>query len=447
MVTCATSAVSICSLGSGFFLDTAGPRISSCMASIIFACGLTALSLAGTFGDYFYLWGFIGLAIGGPAVFTSTNNFSDLFAKNASGIIAAQSGAFQVSSIMMVIGAFTATRLQIGFSQICSCYLIVPALIFVTSYFTFPDKAFGTEEGPGHHGEPHKLWLIRRILLATEKENRKPHGKGKQYPSKEDVLQGKGGIFEPLLIHSPGDQDGISGVPELAAQDLVQNPVELYNIDIWKQVKSHSFLVIVAYLGFFILTVNFSIATIYDQLRREESTTGSTQSEELASNLNSWFNVLSPIGGLCGIPFAGAILSKLGLSATIVCQGIVSLTYLLCTVPGIVPFEWKTIGYFAFGVNRPFALGIFTTYLAEIFGFKNYGKLFGFAQLASSMVVPLQFFLIWLVHSVLQESYFGIDLGLIVVQVLFVCLVPYYLTSFVFSGFFFRMKMPETRLF
>eukprot|EP00271_Cylindrocystis_brebissonii_P019670 TRINITY_DN6117_c0_g1_i1.p1 TRINITY_DN6117_c0_g1~~TRINITY_DN6117_c0_g1_i1.p1 ORF type:complete len:629 (-),score=102.97 TRINITY_DN6117_c0_g1_i1:783-2669(-) len=519
VIIAATSAVSLCILPTGVILDKFGPRTSACVGAVVFGIGLAALALARIVNDGLYFVGFVSLAIGGPAVFTSMNNFSDLFPANSPAIISLQSGAFQVSAILMELGAVAIKSGIVTFAQVCWLYMIVPTSLFLTSHFLFPDSAFGSEEGqPGHRGEPHRAWLIRRLLLAdaanassssgplippsptlpppralppnttpprginSATEEASPlfipgsspsppsrSGMPSASPTNKSLFASRFSFSPPSTSYladtrAPPQQSNLKvastfddldttsehsplALPLLVEEDHVRPPPELYNIPLFQQIFSVPFLILCIYISFFILYTNFTISSIHDQAIRAAKAAGMNDSKAQthAAHLNSLFNVLSPLGGLVGIPIAGLLLTRFGLAAAMASQGLVVMAFLVSTIPGLIPLRFKSIGYFFFGLNRPLAFGSFTAYLAEVFGFRNFGRLFGVAQLTGSVATPIQYLLFFLVdaYSTSTSAYLGVNVSLTLVSLILTALIPWYLTVYVFSNFFFRPSLPK----
>lgn len=435
-ITIAVAAVSFTAFPVGIFLDYFGPRTTVCASSVIFASGLASLAFASAFSDLLYIYGFFALAVGGPSLLTSMVNFAELFSSHAPAIISVQSGAFQLSSILMVFFRVLISHHGFTFRQVFLSYLVVPGVIFVTSLLLFPRKAYGTEEGPGHHGEPHRTWLIRRILVARQETAREENQK----------IKSKSDLESPLLDNTASFiSPTILAVPKLAPEDAVPRPPELFNVDFKRQAMSQPFFVVAVILSFYILNLNFHLATEKDQLLQEAFAAGKDKqaAEKTVSDYISSFSIFLPIGGMASVPIVALVLVRNGVAPSFAFIGVLNFIFLTTSIPNFLPMELKRVGYAALSTSRPFMYSTITTYIAEVFGYSNFGKLFGLVQLGGLLVGPIQYALIISVHQFLKDDYFWINISLLLVGgFLFIAFI-YYLVHSLFSGFFQRPPLPS----
>lgn len=79
-------------------------------------------------------------------------------------------------------------------------------------------------------------------------------------------------------------------------------------------------------------------------------------------------------------------------------------------------------------------------YVGRIFGFQNFGKLYGLARLSGSVATAMNYPLSRLAEGTFHGNYYLVNLGFLCMEAaMFV--FPIYLCTVVFSGFLFR---PET---
>ena len=378
-------------------------------------------------------------------------NFADLAGRQAPAIISLQSGCFQLSAIIMVglqaamndlgfsfrallllymVGTATCAqqrgiwltcRLPVCFFQIC------PATIFVGSWFLFPRQAYGAGEGPGNRGEAHRVWLIRLIQAAQREE-----GSGKSRASLDSAPSTPRSVYSSLRL------------PLLAPETSVPQPPELYNVGFWLQLRSLPFLGITVALSFFILLVNFNVATVSDQVLQEALAGGmsATDAQAVAAHYTSLFTLLMPLVGAGSIPLVALVLVKLGLAPAFAAIGVLDLIFSLTTLPQAVPLEWKVVGYVAMGCARPLMYSAFATFVADVFGFSNFGKLYGLAQLGGLLVAPLNYGLAAGTMAYAGGQYLGADCLLLLLGLVVFTGFTVYLSMGVMSGFFIRPALP-----
>eukprot|EP00897_Mesotaenium_endlicherianum_P004645 jgi/Mesen1/4208/ME000219S03330 len=433
--TTALTAVALVFLPLGAFLDHFGPRITVCLASVVFAAGCLALAFAKAVSDSLYFVGFFCLAVGGPPIFMSVTNFSELFPASKDAIIATQVGAFQVSSIFMVFIQLAVTQLGLSFRAIFLFYMIVPVIIFVCSLLLFPDQSLGTQGGTSdHQGEPHRLWHLRRSLAASSNA-----AAGDVESARASAGGGNGGadssssLQAPLL--SPAAAGSIGGSRQLAPPAAAG----LYNVSFWRQVSSGPFLAVSLVIAFFILALNYFITTVSQQMYQDALAHGLRGQQALATGAAyaSTFNLVLSAAAMVGVPISGVVLLKKGIAVGFTGVGAVFLVFItVATFAQWLPLPFQVVGFAFFAFNRPCIFGAFSAYMADVFGFANFGKLYGLAQLGGAIVTPLQFLFVLLVENYLGGSYFWVNFSFFLAAVVFLLSFPYYVTTRVFSGFY-----------
>jgi hypothetical protein len=99
----------------------------------------------------------------------------------------------------------------------------------------------------------------------------------------------------------------------------------------------------------------------------------------------------------------------------------------------------QTIAFIAYSANRPYLFGAMSAYLGRLFGFRNFGKLFGIARLAGAISTSLTSTLTTLAKTQFGGDYFWVNVGFDVGGLL-LFVFPFYLIHCVFYGFAIRPK-------
>lgn len=145
-------------------------------------------------------------------------------------------------------------------------------------------------------------------------------------------------------------------------------------------------------------------------------------------------------GALAAVPVAGFVLDC-GVPLGYVVAGVLYLLFLaINTFAAALPLQLQFVGFLCFACNRPFIFGAYSNFVADVFGFRNFGKMYGSAQMLGAILTPLQFFLLKLVNSTLGGDFFWVNFGFLVAAAVMLLAWPYYIVTYVFSGFVCRPK-------
>ena len=116
--------------------------------------------------------------------------------------------------------------------------------------------------------------------------------------------------------------------------------------------------------------INYFVATIRPQY---EYLLGSY---DKAVEINTFFDVALPLGGVFAIPFIGLVLDHT--STVFVLSALVTIATTI-GVLGCLPYSWAAYANVSlFVLYRPFYYTAVSDYAAKVFGFRTFGTVYGF---------------------------------------------------------------------
>lgn len=387
-VTCNVGALLV-----GTVLDRFGPRVCGFTSSILLTIGSLCMAFNAALPFDALIAGNFFLALGGTFTFVPSFHLSNAFPQYQGLILALITGAFDASAAVFLLFriVYESTRGSFGIRAFFLVYLVVPLFIFVTQLL-MPSRPFETRtelemamevaEDPTtdlHDSDDDiedeaELWKIRgdrsvrrrqslveiRSLLGTQ-EDRVNHEK------KEEEKKAASGVWGAL-----------------------------HGLSAWKQIQTPWFLLITMFTVLQMALFNFFIATLWTQYRYM------LQSAEIASQLNDFFDLALPIGGVLTVPFIGLLLDNL---STTVVLSLIVLSTTIIGVLGAAPVLWAAYGKIClFVVLRPLYYSAVSDYVAKVFGFATFGTVYGVIVCLSGAAIFCQSGLQALVHNVYEED-------------------------------------------
>ncbi|EEA26704.1 hypothetical protein TMatcc_005012 [Talaromyces marneffei ATCC 18224] len=394
MFTIAAVATNICALPVGTLLDTYGPRISGIVGSVLIAIGAILLAIASKIPFDAYITGYLFLALGGPFVFISSFQLSNAFPSRAGLILSLLTGAFDASSALFLIfriinekteGVFTVQRFF-------TIYLIVPVFILLAELFVMPGTSYKTA---GELVLQAEQVMVAEANDTVDESLPEPDEAERQRESRRaerhDIVNNIQGLLEGSNNRKIDDVIFHQSAPEAANYQSnqsiqtpnTQSPESSHNKHrsggVWgamhgasalQQIRSPWFILITVFTVLQMLRINYFVATVrsqYDYL---------LGSPELARQLNEFFDLALPVGGLIAIPFIGTVLDNAStamvLFALVTTSTIIGI---LGCIPGSIGFGYANVILFV--AYRPFYYTAVSDYVAKVFGFQTFGKVYG----------------------------------------------------------------------
>lgn len=98
-------------------------------------------------------------------------------------------------------------------------------------------------------------------------------------------------------------------------------------------------------------------------------------SYDKAVEVNTFFDIALPLGGIFSIPFIGLVLDNT--STLFVLSSLVTIATTI-GILGVLPYEWAAYGNIClFVLYRPFYYTAVSDYAAKVFGFRTFGTVYG----------------------------------------------------------------------
>jgi len=389
MFTIAAVSTNVVALPVGTILDRYGPRVSGIIGAISITLGSVLFAFAAQLPFDAYIPGYLFLALGGPFVFISSFQLSNTFPQYSGLILALLTGAFDTSSAIFLFyrlvyqatdGAFTPKKFFLG-------YLVVPAYILMVQIFFMPSSSYKTvgelvnevEESNSIHDSDDEI--EDHSTVQTLRDARRAH---------RDSIASE---ITALL----GTKDGANQAKE---EEVKRNKSgvwgALHGRTASEQIKTPWFILITLFTVLQMTRINYFVATIRSQYAYI------FHDYSKAVEINNFFDVALPVGGIISIPFIGLILDNTSTTFTL------SLLVTIATtigVLGVIPETWAAYGnIILFVLYRPLYYTAVSDYSAKVFGFATFGKVYGLIICLAGLLNFSQSALDAATHQVFQND-------------------------------------------
>ncbi|KAF4123335.1 Major Facilitator Superfamily [Geosmithia morbida] len=411
MFTVAAVGTNVAALPVGAILDRFGPRVCGLVGSVFLASGALLLSYAQHLAFDGFLLGYLLLALGGPFTFISSFQLSNAFPRQSGLILALLTGAFDSSSAIFLIYrlVYDATRGAFDHHRFFLVYLVVPAFVVVAQVTLMPAKSYKTVgelvdmvEEVQHHSSSAYDDQVNEETALLQDERRQQH---QQHQQRQRRFNDEATVIdeiESLLGSTRGDE-------QLDAEERKNVTSGVWGImhdkTVVEQVTSPWFILICLFTVVQMTRINYFVATIYPQY---ESLLGDG---ELAAQVNTFFDVALPVGGLVAIPLIGIVLDNT--STVTVLSALVSFAAVI-GVLGVLPYVWAAYAnILLFVVYRPFYYTAVSDYTAKVFGFRTFGTVYGLIICLSGLLNLSQSALDLLFHNTFRGDPVPVNLMLL----------------------------------
>lgn len=358
MFTVAAVGTNVAALPIGAILDSFGPRLCGIIGSFLLAIGAALFAFAWRLPFDAYIPGYLFLALGGPFVFISSFQLSNTFPKHSGLILALLTGAFDSSSAI-----FLAYRMLYQWSDgalrpstFFLSYLAVPAFILVVQILLMPEASYKTV------GE-----LVKQVEEADDLYD-------DQMDEHTALLRDENRQHRQSVVSEITDLLGSkSGKKHLKKEELKNKTSGVWGAmhgkTIQQQILSLWFVLITLFTVIQMTRINYFVATIRPQY---EYLLGSY---DKAVEVNTFFDIALPLGGVLSIPFIGLVLDHT--STVFVLSALVTIATTI-GVLGCLPYTWAAYSNIClFVLYRPFYYTAVSDYAAKVFGFRTFGTVYG----------------------------------------------------------------------
>ncbi|RDL36889.1 uncharacterized protein BP5553_06241 [Venustampulla echinocandica] len=387
MFTVAAVGTNVAALPIGAILDILGPRVCGIIGSFLLASGALLFAFAWQLPFDGFIPGYLLLALGGPFVFISSFQLSNTFPKHSGLILALLTGAFDSSSAVFLVYRMIYQWSNTTFwpKKFFLAYLAIPGFILLVQIFVMPKASYKTvgelvKQAKDAEEAIYDDQLDEHTALLRDERRENPQ---KQVITEITDLLGstKGGSQRK----KEKDKNSISGVWGV-----------MHGKTISQQILSPWFILIALFTIIQMTRINFFVATIRPQYEYLLS------SYEKAVEINTFFDVALPIGGLLSIPFIGLILDHTSTFSVLL---VLVTTATIIGVLGCLPYTWAAYtNVCLFVLYRPFYYTTVSDYSAKVFGFRNFGTVYGLIICLAGLFNFSQSGLDALLHKVFKGS-------------------------------------------
>jgi MFS family permease len=341
MFTIAAVSTNVAALPIGTILDRWGPRVCGIMGGIFVAMGCCFFAFAWNLakqGIDGYIPGYFFLALGGPFVFISSFQLSNTFPKYSGLILALLTGAFDTSSAIFLIYRliYQATNGDFWPKKFFLAYLVVPAFILIVQIFLMPKHSYKT---------------VGELVSQVENEEESPIDSDEEIDDQRRASRASARARRESVIEEITELLGSKkGQKQMKKEEAKKNISGVWGAMHGKpageQIKSWWFVLITLFTVIQMTRINYFVATIRPQY---EYLLGSY---EKAVEVNTFFDIALPLGGVIAVPFIGLVLDNF--STTFVLGGLVSFATAI-GIFGMLPYQWASyVNICLFVVYRPF---------------------------------------------------------------------------------------------
>ncbi|KAI9689270.1 MAG: hypothetical protein M1820_010181 [Bogoriella megaspora] len=371
MFTVAAVATNVNALPVGTILDRYGPRISGFVGCFFLTLGALSMAFADSFPFDGYIPGYLFLALGGPFVFISSFQLSNTFPRYSGLILALLTGAFDTSSAIFLFYRliYQASNNTFTPRKFFLVYLVIPVLILFAQIFLMPSKSYKTV------GE----------LVAHAKEENAQASPSASADSETLANSNDTSRSDPNAVYDP-EQAEIENPTDEATQLLGKDSKKQAEAEdkkrsisgVWgalhgrsaaSQIATPWFILITLFTIIQMTRINYFVATIRPQYEFL------LHSYEKAAQVNTFFDVALPAGGVISVPFIGLILDNT--STPFVLLVLVTVAAVIGVLGELTPLWAAYANICLFVVYRPLYYTAVSDYAAKVFGFATFGKVYG----------------------------------------------------------------------
>ncbi|KAI1437991.1 FMP42 protein [Xylaria sp. CBS 124048] len=370
MFTVAAVATNVAALPVGAILDHYGPRVCGLLGAIFLALGATLMAFAPQVPFDALLPGYLLLALGGPFTYLSSLQLSNAFPQRSGLILALLTGAFDASSALFLLYRviFEKTDGAFGLHAFFLTYLAVPAMIAIMQLTILPRQTYKTVgEMIVDYGSPTSNAVLNSSAIEADDQVDEETAllRESQHQAQQEHNQNIAHEIEELLGTETADR-------QAERQQATSKRSGVWGVmhdeNAARQIRSPWFVYVCMFTVIQMLRINFFVATIRAQY-------SALISPEAAVEINDFFDLALPLGGIIAIPFIGAILDR----TRTICV-LVTLVFAAATIGilGLIPMKWAAYANVClFVLYRPFYYTAVSDYCAKVFGFRTFGTVYG----------------------------------------------------------------------
>jgi MFS family permease len=344
MFTVAAVSTNVAALPIGTILDRYGPRVCGIISSVLLMIGALLFSFAPQISGDAYTPAYFFLALGGPFAFIASFQLSNTFPHRSGLILALLTGAFDSSSALFLLFRIVYERTggKLNTQNLFKIYLVVPVFILLVQIFVMPKSSYKSVSEIVHEVEEEAN--APTPPEATEDEQRSI--RERRFSAASEVtalLDSTANVKRADREDKKNSTSGVWGA--------------MHGRTAWEQIKSPWFILITLFTVVQMTRINYFVATIRPQER------WLLGSEKKARQVNEFFDVALPVGGVFSIPFIGTILDS---TSTPFALGTLVTIATIIGVLGCLPYTWAALANIVlFVLYRPFYYTAVSDYAAK----------------------------------------------------------------------------------
>ncbi|KAH9862779.1 hypothetical protein J1614_010872 [Plenodomus biglobosus] len=362
MFTVAAVSTNVAALPVGTILDRYGPRTTSIIGAFSTALGALLFAFASQLPFDAYIPGYLFLALGGPFIFISSFQLSNTFPQYSGLILALLTGAFDTSSAVFLVYRliYQATDNSFRIKKFFLIYLIVPTFILVVQVLFMPAVSYKTvgelvtsiEDEQVEHDSDDEIGDTAAVQRL--RDSRRAH--------RDSIVS----EITSLL----GNKDGAKQAKEEEKKKNISGVWgALHGRTAAEQIRTPWFILITLFTVLQMTRINYFVATIRTQY------TYLFHNYDKAVEINNFFDIALPVGGVISVPFIGLLLDNTSTTFTLALLVTIATTI---GILGIIPETWAAYGNIVlFVLYRPLYYTAVSDYSAKVFGFATFGKVYG----------------------------------------------------------------------
>ncbi|KAI0888714.1 major facilitator superfamily domain-containing protein [Annulohypoxylon maeteangense] len=391
----ASIATNTSSLLAGWSLDRYGRRLCYLISGLFMITGCILMGLAFQIPEFDgYIIANILLSLGGTFLFVPSFQLANAFPKYSGIIVAVITGAFDGSAAIFLFYrlAWEASGRTFAPARFFFGYAVVGVLLLVGEIALMPPRAY--------HSTPELERKIEKVLDATrdvhdsDEELRSPLAIRRVRSARAERRLSKLEQIEELVGSEAQREDRVQVEEERHAASGIWGV--LHGVPAHRQMLTPWFVLLLLLTVLQMLRMNYFIATVRSQYRYL------LHSDMLAEDINHFFDVALPVGGVFATPFIGLLLNNLSVATA---SAVITLFIVLIGVLNCLPQLWA--GYatvVAFVLFRPLYYSAVSDFTTKIFGFATFGRIYGTITCLSGLVNFVQSGLDALTHGPLEDD-------------------------------------------
>lgn len=314
----------------GFLLDRYGSRNCNLAGAVFLAIGtiLMGSSFANPALEGYTVANFF-LALGGTFIFVPSFQVANAFPKYAGTIVALITGAFDASAAVFLFYrlAYESSHGTFSPDKFFYAYIAVPVVIFIAQGILLPRHEYNTAP------------QLEQQIINTQDASRDVHDSDEEIDSAAELRRRRRRRSEVREAKRRRLEDVFGDAEERRQREREEEKRQaasgvwgaLHSLPAHVQMRTPWFILITLLTILQMVRMNYFISTIRNQY---EYMLGSRQ---LAEEINDFFDIALPVGGIAATPFLGPLLDNL--STTSVLAILVSLI----TTVGVLnalPYVW-----------------------------------------------------------------------------------------------------------